>query len=101
MVTRIGLFLLPSVTAMFLGIFLLGASPSERADWQGVNPHRVLFFRSCWGVAAALSVVSAGMLILWRPSVPLAVRLYAAAVVLATVLLLVAVIEPYFQWSTI
>ena len=101
MVARIALFLMPSVTSMFLAIFLLGAAPSERSDWQGVSRHRVLFVRYCWGVSAGLSLVSVGMLILRRPAVPIAVALYAAGVVVVSILLLVAVIEPYFRWSTI
>ena len=98
MVSPTRLVMLLSGSSAFIALYLLGASPSERHDWEGVSRAYVSFIRVCWAVSVVAAAVASVILLLKRRALRLDFLLIAWALVVFASFTLALVFTQYFRW---
>jgi hypothetical protein len=81
-----------------LALYLLGVSPSERADWYRCSANYVTWIRSCWVLSATLAVAACTVLLLKRSVLRWEILFLIWPFVVFALFTLVVVFAQYFRW---
>ncbi len=96
---RIDAVVLSLITiGILVATWLLGASPSEEADWAYASTFRVQIMRISWTVTAALGLAICALLIVRRRSVSRFVFIIVVPPLIVVLLTVWLMFTPYFRW---